>query len=51
RMGNPLAHRVEHILRQGCPFPGDNVSDQRTAATDRFHVHRTSVTHHVIWDS
>ena len=27
RMGDPLARRAEHILCQGCPYPGDNTED------------------------
>ena len=27
RMGDPLARRAEHILHQGCPYPGDNTED------------------------
>ena len=50
RMGDPLAHRVEYILCQGCPFPGDKPSLPETPVKDRFCVYRTSATQHVICD-
>ena len=51
RMGDPLARRAEHILHQGCPYPGDNTEDPDCKDRLRFSVHRTSVTHHVIYDA
>ena len=50
RMGDPLACRAEYILRQGCPFPGDDSDESSMVDKDHFHVFRTSETHHVIID-
>ena len=50
RMGDPLARRAEYILRQGCPFPGDELSLPETPAKDRFCIYRTSAMQHVICD-
>ena len=49
-MGDPLARRAEHVLLQGCPYPGDNPDDPKTNSKIRFYVYRTSVTHHAIID-
>jgi hypothetical protein len=40
-MGDPLARRAEHVLRQGCPFPGDDQDDPDIRDRERFHVYRT----------
>ena len=50
-MGDPLARRAVHVLKQGCPYPGDVQKGAEEISIGRFHVYRTSVTHHIIIDS
>ena len=50
-MGDPLARRAVHILKQGCPYPGDVQNGAEKISIGRFHVYHTLVTHHIIIDS
>ena len=50
-MGDPLARQAVHVLKQGCPYPGDVQNGAENISIGRFRVYRTSVMHHIIIDS
>jgi hypothetical protein len=49
-LGDPLACRVEKLLREHAPYPGDDLVSKDTFGRDRFLVYRVSDSHHVIMD-
>ena len=50
-MGDPLARQAVHVLKQGCPHPGDAQNGAEKISIGRFRIYHTLVTHHIIIDS
>ncbi|KAJ3732787.1 hypothetical protein DFJ43DRAFT_996486, partial [Lentinula guzmanii] len=51
RFGDPLAERLEYILRQSAPFPGELVSNGDVLSSERFVAYRISDHAHLILDA
>ncbi|KAJ3791735.1 hypothetical protein GGU11DRAFT_646309, partial [Lentinula aff. detonsa] len=50
-IGDPLAERLEYILTQHAPFPGESVNSIEIRSLDRFVAYRISNQTHLLIDS
>ncbi|KAJ3785710.1 hypothetical protein GGU10DRAFT_256476, partial [Lentinula aff. detonsa] len=51
RFGDPLAERLEYILTQNAPFPGESINNREMCSIERFVAHRISDNTHLLIDS
>ncbi|KAG1758610.1 hypothetical protein EDD22DRAFT_747556, partial [Suillus occidentalis] len=49
-LGDPLADHAGEVLARHAPYPGDDLSNEKTFSGQCFVVYQTTDTHHVIMD-